>query len=185
MELMDALRERRAVRDFADKPLSEKEIRGLIEAAVLAPSAMNLQPWTFAATRDRKRIDSMAERARQWAIANPAATGFGEDARKILERPGFNIFHHAPALVLVIAQSSAAQAVEDCCLAAENLMLAARDRGIGSCWIGFGRAWLNLKEVKAELGLDERCEVVAPLILGYPQSWPETHGRKAPQIHWF
>jgi nitroreductase len=185
MELMDALRLRRAVRDFAETPVSEKEIRDLVQAAVLAPSAMNLQPWTFAATLDRKLIDSLAERGRQWAIENPAATGFGEDARSLLERPGFNIFYHAPALVLVIAQSSAAQAVEDCCLAAENLMLAARDRGIGSCWIGFSRAFLNRKEVKAELGLDERSEVVAPLILGYPKAWPETHGRKMPHIHWF
>lgn len=98
MELMYLLRERRAVREFTETALSRDEVESLIAAAVLAPSAMNLQPWTFAATLDRKRIDSMAERARRWAIANPSATGFGEEARRLLERPQFDIFYHAPAL---------------------------------------------------------------------------------------
>lgn len=65
MELSDVLRSRRAVREFAAIPLEESEIRSLIEAAVLAPRAMNMQPRTFAASLDRARIDSMAGKARQ------------------------------------------------------------------------------------------------------------------------
>jgi nitroreductase len=184
MELMDVLRNRRAVRNYTSAPISRPLIERLIEAAILAPSAFNLQPWAFAALLDRKRVDSYAERAREWLLGNTAESGFGDEAREILERPGFSIFHHAPALVLVMAQSSLSQAMEDCCLAAQSLMLAARDEGIGSCWIGFARPWLNLPATKKELGLAEKYCVVAPVVLGYPAAWPESHGRKPAEIHW-
>jgi len=184
MELMDVLRNRRAVRDYKGNPISREVIERLVEAAILAPSAVNLQPWAFAALLDTKRIDSYAERAREWLIKNPAETGLGDDGREILEKPGFSIFYHAPALVLVMAQNPVRQAIEDCCLAAENLMLAARDEEIGSCWIGFARPWLNLPSTKKELGLAQEYCVVAPVVLGYPAAWPESHGRKRPEIHW-
>lgn len=184
MELMDALRNRRAVRDYKGNAISREVIERLIGAAILAPSAVNLQPWAFAALLDTKRIDSYAERARQWLLDNPAETGLGDEAREILEKPGFSIFYHAPALVLVMAQPPVRQSMEDCCLAAENLMLAARDEEIGSCWIGFARPWLNLPSTKKELGLSEEYSVVAPVVLGYPAAWPESHGRKPAEIHW-
>jgi nitroreductase len=187
MEFMDVLSNRRAVRDFTSDRLDRFAIERLIGAAILAPSAMNLQPWAFAALLDPERIDSYAERAGRWLLENE--TGFGEAGREILERPGFSVFYHAPALVIVMAQSSstqssAAQAAEDCCLAAQNLMLAARDQGIGSCWIGFARPWLNLPSTKKELALPDGYTVVAPIVLGYPKAWPESHGRKPPEIHW-
>ena len=181
MELMEALRNRRAVRDFKEEQIDRSTIEGLISAAILAPSSMNLQPWAFAAVPDRERIESYGARARAWLLEN--ADDLGREARTLLERPGFSIFHHAPALVLVLATSSAAQAVEDCCLAAQNLTLAARDEGIGSCWIGFARPWLNLAPIKKELSLRGDYQVVAPIVLGYPKAWPATHGRKPPEIH--
>jgi nitroreductase len=184
MELMDVLRNCRAVRSYVSNPLSRELIERLIGAAILAPSAMNLQPWNFAALLDAKRIDSYAERARKWLLENPTFHGFGDQGRKMLEEPGFSIFHYAPALVLVMARSPERQASEDCCLAAQNLMLAARDEGIGSCWIGFARHWLNLPSTKKELGLPKGYCVVAPVVLGYPAAWPESHGRKPAEIHW-
>lgn len=51
MELMRAITSRRAVRDYTDALVPPEEIRALIEAAVLAPSARNLQPWSFARNR--------------------------------------------------------------------------------------------------------------------------------------
>jgi len=159
-------------------------IERLICAATLAPSAMNLQPWAFAVLLDRKRIDEYADRARKWLLENWLSTGHDGPALEILEQPDFNIFYRAPALVIVLARSSSTQASEDCCLAAQNLMLAARDQGIGSCWIGFARPWLNLVATKHELGLPDDYQVVAPIILGYPREWPITHGRKHAEIHW-
>ena len=184
MELMDVLKKRRAVREYTDACLEAATIERLITAATLAPSAMNEQPWAFAAMLDRKRIEGCGERAKWWLLENLPAAGFEERFREILSAPGYALFYNAPALVLVLAKSSAHQAIEDCCLAAENLMLAARDEGIGSCWIGLARPWLNLPETKKELRLPKGCEVVAPIVLGYPKEWPEPHGRNPAEIYW-
>jgi nitroreductase len=184
MELMNVLKNRRAVREYISAALTRDVIERLVAAAILAPSAMNLQPWSFAAVLDPERIDSMAERAKRWMLENPELAGFSDDASKMLRQPGFDMFYHAPALLIVMARSHVTQAVEDCCLAAQNLMLAARDEGIGSCWIGFSRPWLNLPSTKQELGVPEGCEMVAPIVLGYPKAWPETHGRKPADIFW-
>jgi len=181
---MDAIRERRAVREFADVRLSSSMIENLVAAAIQAPSAMNLQPWAFAVLTDRQRIDDCAGRAKKWLVDHWEQTGLSTSAREILEPPDFTIFYHAPALVIVLATSAAAQAAEDCCLAAQNLMLAAKDQGIGTCWIGFARPWLDLPATKRELGLPEQYHVVAAIVLGYPTKWPQPHGRRPAEIYW-
>ena len=184
MELMDVIGKRRAVREYTDTHIPQSTIERLIGAAILAPSAMNLQPWVFAVLLDPGRINKYAERAKSWLLATFAQTSYEPSAHKLLEDPGYVLFHHAPALVLVLAKSSAAQAMEDCCLAAQNLMLAARDEGLGTCWIGFARPWLELAPTKRELGLPEGYHVVAPIVLGHPKAWPKSHGRAPAEIHW-
>jgi nitroreductase len=183
MELKDAITLRRAVRDYSPAAVDRATIEELVALAVLAPSARNRQPWSFAVLSDRARIDACALRAQRYLLDTASVTELG-DLREQLVAPGFSIFYHAPLLLLVLAHSAASQDVEDCCLAAQTLILAARDRGLGSCWIGLGRPWLNLPSTKAELGLPGGCQVVAPLVLGHPAHWPESHGRNPPQIHW-
>jgi nitroreductase family protein len=71
--------------------------------------------------------------------------------RDQLSKPGFDIFYGAPLLIVIAATSDARQSAEDCCLAAQNLMLAAHGMGLGTCCIGFARPWLNLAETKVEI----------------------------------
>ena len=184
MELMEAVKERRAVREYTDVLIDRSTIERIVIAATLAPSAHNAQPWAFAVVLDPKRIENYARRAKTWLIENLAHVVPDPAVRHMLEDLQFALFQHAPALVLVLAKSSAAQAAEDCCLAAENLMLTARDEGLGTCWIGFARPWLNLASVKKELGLPESYEVVAPIVLGHPKAWPKSHGRSPAEIYW-
>jgi nitroreductase len=184
MELMDVLKKRRAVREYTDARIEAVTVERLIKAATLAPSGMNAQPWSFAGLLDRKRIDDYGRRAKSWLLENVEQTGFSEDLEKTLRDPNFAIFYHAPALVIVLAKSADPHAAEDCCLAAENLLLAARDEGIASCWIGLARPWLNQPEVKKELGLPEAYTAVAPIILGFAKEWPEPSGRELPEIYW-
>ena len=87
-------------------------------------------------------------------------------------------------LVLVLAKTDTEQAREDCCLAAQTLMLAAADAELGSCWVGFGRPWLNRPETRALLKLPRGYRVVAPIVMGYPVEWPPPHGRMAAEVHW-
>jgi nitroreductase len=189
MELLSAVRERRAVREYLDRPVDRSAISKLIDISVLAPSAMNLQPWAFAALLGRDNVNACGKRAKSWLVANFPQTSFSQTSegvhlRQMLDDSSYVLFHHAPALIIVLAKSSDSQSAEDCCLAAEILMLAARDEGLGSCWIGLARPWLDLVGTKREFELPERYRVVAPIVLGYPKAWPESHGRNPAEIHW-
>lgn len=182
MQTIEAITCRRAVREYTDAPIGRTTIKRLIDAAIMAPSAMNLQPWAFAALLDRALIREYGCRIKDWLLTQRSS--FDPQLRKLIEAEDYNIFHDAPALVLVLAKSRRAQAFEDCCLAAENLMLAARDEGLGTCCIGLARPWLNLPSTKQEMSLPDTFEVVVPMIVGEPKVWPESHGRNPAEIHW-
>ena len=144
METIDTIKQRRAVREYTGAPIERPTIERLIGAAILAPSAMNLQPWAFAALLDGERIGEYANRIKNWLLENFQETSLDPSLRKAIEGEGYSVFHGAPAVVLVIAKSQESQASEDCCLAAENLMLAARTKGSGlaaSDWRGTGSTY--------------------------------------------
>jgi nitroreductase len=103
---------------------------------------------------------------------------------EILNDPNFDIFYHAPALILIPTVAHIPWAVEDCALAAENLMLAARGAGLGTCWIGFAQGFLATSEAKTLLKLPAAYRPVAPIIVGHPKSPPPPVPRKEPEIRW-
>jgi nitroreductase len=70
----------------------------------------------------------------------------------------------------------------DCCLAAENLMLAAVDKGLATCPIGFAQPWLDSTEVKAEFDVPGDYTAVLPIIIGYPAGNTEAVARKEPDV---
>ncbi len=184
MQLMEAVVTRRAIRKFSDTPVPHARIEQLIQAANLAPSSMNRQPWAFAVLDGAEAIAACGERGRQWLLQNLSSHPEAADLSRLLHEPGYQLFHGAPALVLILATSDSQQAAEDCCLAAQNFMLAACDEGLGTCWIGLSRPWLNLPEIKAELKIRKEHHVVAPIVLGYPAGAPEMHARNPVEIHW-
>jgi len=101
-----------------------------------------------------------------------------------LQDPGFHIFYNAPALIVIATVAAGPWALEDCALAAENLMLAACGKGLGTCWIGFAQHWLATSRGKHVLGLPEACVPVAPLIVGHPKSSPPTPVRQPARMRW-
>ena len=104
--------------------------------------------------------------------------------RSMLEDPTCDILHGAPALVVICATSAEQQAAEDCALAAQNFMLAAHGRGLGTCCIGLARPWLNQPDGKRLLGIPTDCVPVIPIIVGEPTAVPPAPGRHAPHIDW-
>ena len=186
MEFLEVVQKRQSVRSYEETPLDSSAIRSLIDIAILAPSAINMQPWEFWIVTDRKRIDDLSGRAKTWLLAKIAhdPTAKAVYQRLHLAPPEVSLLYHAPVLVLVTAKSYEKQAEEDCCLAAFTLMLAARNAGIGTCWIGSSRPWFNLIPTKKELGIPAGDNVVAPIVMGYPTEWPEPHGRNPAIIHW-
>lgn len=168
MELIEAIYHRRAVRNFTERQPTEDDIQHLLKAAVQAPSALNLQPWSFAVIHGRKRLAGYSERIKAH-LEDTLEPEFGPEARADLyAAPSFNIFYNAGTLLVICAKPERLHPAEDCCLAAQNLMLAAHDRGLATCPIGFARSWLNRPEVKAELGIPPTHTAVFPLVIGYP-----------------
>jgi len=181
MELTEALRTRRAIREYTDEPLADAEIERLIDVAVLAPSAMNLQPWVFAVVRGAPRLHELSRRIKPYVLEHlpPDSPLAGH-----VQSEDFEIFHGAPALIIVCASNADSQSNEDCCLAAQHVMLAAHDRGLGSCWIGLARAWLNEPTSKDELGIAAHLHPIAPIIIGHRRQLPLPTVRAQPQIIW-
>ncbi|MFV0892377.1 nitroreductase family protein [Pseudomonas kurunegalensis] len=183
MNIYEAIRERRSTREFTTEPVEQHLIVRLIEAAVQAPSAVNLQPWVFTVVRDEVLLQQISSDAKKY-LAKNCGEQMPESLQAMLDNERFQIFYHAPALIVIAAKTASAWAVEDCALAAQNLMLAAHAEGLGSCWIGLAQRYLATPAGKQALHLPDECATVAPVIVGYPRSVPADVQRKAPEIHW-
>jgi nitroreductase len=181
MELMDALRTRRAVRAFTGEPVDDVTVEELVGAAVLAPSAVNLQPWAFAVVRGTERLHALSAEARRYALAHVPS---GSPLATHVADPAFEIFHGAAVLVVICAIDGERQSSEDCCLAGQNFMLAAHAKGLGTCWIGLARAWLNESSVKTELGVPAGWHPAAPIVLGHRLALPAPTAREKARIVW-
>lgn len=184
MELMEALRGRRTIRDYTAEGVAPAVVGELIQAAILAPSSMNHQPWAFVVIEGAERLAGYSARAKDAMLAILPGGPALAKLREHLVDPSFDIFYHAPVLVAVYATLAEFQAKEDCCLAAQNLMLAAHARGLGTGWIGLARPWLDSAEVKAELGVPADWSAVAPLIVGHPKAAAAPTPRAAANVIW-
>ena len=184
MELKEAIYSRRATREFKTDLVDEKTLRDLIDAAVQAPSAVNQQPWAFCVVCNKAVLAKISHEAKAHMVKSSPIGLVSHHFEQILNDPSFDIFYHAPALIVICSVTDIPWAIEDCALAAENLMLAARAANLGTCWIGFAQGWLGTPEGKAALKLPPAYKPVAPIIVGRPKSTPAAVPRKQPEIHW-
>jgi nitroreductase len=191
LSALDVIFLRRSVRAYSPQQLDVSTIRGLLEAAVQAPTALHEEPWAFVVVQDRKLLTRYSDRAKgTWEEQSPAFQGFhiGPDAalsHAFLEnvaRQDFNVFYDAGTLIVICAKPVGPLAAADCWLAAQNLMLAATALGLGTCCIGSAIPVLNLPDVKLELGIPQDVEAVAPIVVGVPREVGEAVPRKDPQI---
>ena len=184
MDIDAAILGRRSARDFTTQTVDDETIRRLIDAAVQAPSASNVQPWTFTVVRDQALLDRISDEAKSYLLAALPAGPESERRRASLTDEGFQLFYHAPALIVISGSSQRPWVAEDCALAAQNLMLAAYSVGLGTCWIGLAQGYLNTTDGKTALGLPEAWVPVAPIIVGHPKAETPPVARREPEIHW-
>ncbi|HXQ12290.1 MAG TPA: nitroreductase family protein [Caulobacteraceae bacterium] len=184
MDAVDAIYGRRAIRNFTGQTPPREEIEALIEAAVQAPNGMNRQPWAFVVVEDKAALARFSTAAKAYLMRTMPASSPLHSHREHLVSSDFNIFYNAPVLVVICATDPDPMSAKDCCLAAENMMLAAHDRRIGTCWIGFAEAWLNSAEGKQALGIPESHTVVAPIIVGHAAETPARPHRNTPAVRW-
>ena len=184
MSVMDAIYSRRSVRDFKPKTVGQDIIQTLLDAAVHAPTAMHEEPWSFVIVQDKTLLHRLSESAKSYMRKEKEGSP-ADQAKHVLalvNRPGFEIFYNASTLILICSKVHEATGVFDCWLAAQNLMLAAHAKGLGTCVIGLSSLALTAPEWRAELGIPVGTTVVVPLILGEPAKKPPISLRKPPEI---
>lgn len=156
MKFLDLVKQRRSVRNYLEKPVSGEIIEKCLEAARLAPSACNSQPWKFLVVTDPTIKNLLAQEAFGGIYA-------------------INSFaKRAPVLVVVIRDTgyivklgsflrNTSYSLIDLGAASEHLVLQATEAGLGSCFIG----WFNEKKVKKILGLRQKSKIDLIISLGY------------------
>jgi nitroreductase len=151
MELADVFARRRSVRHFNNKmAVSDEDVRALLLAAVSAPTAGNIQPWRFVVVRSPQARERLAAALHQrWATAAPVVIVVCVDPRPCSARYG--------------ARGEMLYAIQDTAAAAENVLLAAVDRGLSSCWVGA----FDENAVREAIGVQEPVTPVAVLPVGH------------------
>ena len=155
MDLMDATSGKYAVKRYkADCP-SEYQIRQLIDAAVMAPGAVDGQSWHFTVITNAEMLDTISARTKSWIFHHEPWLLEGGERTWPLNDANFHLLHHAPVLIVIAAPSKDKWSAEICVVAAQNLMLAATAHGLAACWIGLAQNWLNSPAGRTAVGLPD------------------------------
>jgi nitroreductase len=160
MQFRDVIAERRSVRHFdAKKAVSDVDLKAILEAAVLAPSAGNIQPWRFFVVRSLDARERLTHALHQrWATQAPVSIVVCADPRPCSARYG--------------DRGEYLYSIQDTAAAVENILLAAVDRGLAACWIGA----FDEKAVASAIGAVDPVTPVAVVPIGYSA---EAGGRPA------
>jgi nitroreductase len=183
MNVVEAIRNRRSVRDFAPDAPSQQQIEALIDLATAAPSAANRQFWSFSVITNRALLDRISEDAKTY-MTRLRPLDLPEQLYEKLADPMFHVFYSAPVLIVISARKGTPWNAEDCALAAQNVMLGAVASGLGTCWIGLCQPFLETPEGRALIRLGDDETPIAPIVLGRPASIGEYVPRRQPQIRW-
>jgi nitroreductase len=152
MEVFEAIRKRKSIRAYVSTPVPEEKLEKILEAARLAPSAENIQPWYFIIVTDHEKRKQIAK--------SGVFAGFLEEAPVVIVGCGDR--RASPKWYKI-----------DVAIAMQNMVLAATAEGLGTCWIGSFDEGL----VKRLLKIPERFEVVALLTVGYPRKKLDLTGK--------
>ncbi len=156
---------RKSVRLYSEKPVSRILIDQCIDAARLAPSACNSQPWSFLVVDDRDTLNRLC----------PKAFGGIYSLNRFVRK--------APVLIVIVTERSRYYTqlggqfrgikynLVDIGIAGDHLTLQAQELGLGTCWLG----WFNEKALKKELGLPKNKRIDILISMGYPAN---KHPRK-------
>jgi nitroreductase len=156
METLECIKSRASVRKFRKEELPEEDLTACLEAGIAAPSAGNCQDWGFVLVRNQETKSRLAVAA------------FGQE-----------MLEDAPVVIVVCSdrkkiggygtRGETLYTIQDSAAAAQNIMLAAWDKEIGSCWVG----GFDEQEVSKILALPSHVRPAVIMPLGYPVEKPE------------
>ncbi|MBM6870898.1 nitroreductase family protein [Pseudoflavonifractor phocaeensis] len=184
METREALAGRRSVRLYRKDPVSQEDLTAILESACMAPSAINLQHWYFVVVRSPEAMADFKEiMGRVSDKFHPILKDrFAKNPETVRDTETFlNSLGGAPVCILAFFlkndypdRDGAMQSVS---AALENLMLAAWDRGLGTCWMSAPQRMGFGPELNARFAPD-KGEFVAAVTLGYPAKVPPMPRRR-------
>ncbi|MFH0738711.1 MAG: nitroreductase family protein [Candidatus Omnitrophota bacterium] len=161
MQTQEALKNRRSCRIFNSEPIPQELITQIIEVARLAPSAINIQPWEFVVITNKETLHELAsltDHGRFISGASACIAVFCKDGKYYLE---------------------------DGCAATENILIAAQDLGLGSCWVAGDKKDYNDK-IRELLGAPVDMKLVSLIPLGYTDGPARTPPKRPLKelLHW-
>lgn len=182
--VIDAIYHRRSVRDYKPSTVDDSIIHALLDAAVHAPTAMHEEPWAFAVIKDKSLLNRLSDSAKELlrAEAMESDSSQSKHVLELIDKPGFDVFYNAGTLIVIYNKMQRTTGVADCWLAAQNLMLAAYAKGLGTCVVGLSIQALNTPGWKKQLEIPFEMTAIAPIIIGVPGSEPPPVSRKQPEI---
>ena len=169
MNLMEAIRQRRSIRTFTGRKIPKADLKKMVDAARLSPTGMNRQMWDFVVITEREKLDQILKSL---------------PARRTYTASGGN-FDGTSAIIAVVMDGSHKYWIEDGAAATENILLAARGLGWGSCWIE-GQMRRQEESLKTLLNVPTEKHILLMVALGEPVSWPPSPPKKALSevLHW-
>lgn len=166
MEVFEAIRRRRSIRRYKPDPVPEENLRIILEAARLAPSAGNRQPWRFVVIKDKETRKKLAEAADGQMFVGEAPVviaAFGDPN----DSPGG--YQRDPMVAYK----------QDPMIAVEHICLEAVELGLGTCWIGPASPNYDTARIKEILNVPERMYMICLLPIGFPAEFPPQRYRKS------
>lgn len=153
-ETLQVIRSRRSCRSYKTELIEEDKLAKIIEAGTYAASGMGKQAPIIIAVTDKKLRDEIA----------------AMNAKVMGQKEEFDPFYGAPEILIVLADKSVATHVYDGSLVLGNMMLAAEDLGVASCWIHRAKEEFESergKEILSSLGITGDYEGIGHLAIGY------------------
>ncbi len=167
-DALTVIHNRKSVRHFTGRAVSQEDLVTIVKAAMAAPTAVNMQPWSFVIVTDRASLVSLAK-------ALPYA--------KMLDKAGAAIV--VCAIPQKAFQSSTELAIIDSTCAGENLLLAAEALGLGAVWTGVYPDKERMDAVRKQLGIPEEIIPLNVTPIGYPTLEDKPKDKfKKDNIHW-
>jgi nitroreductase len=183
MDYSELLKKRRAIRDYEDRAVPLDIVKDIINDSIKAPNAGNRQIWSFIIVNNKNLLKKISDSNKR-AILNGIERNPNSPMKVYEERlrdENYNVFYNAPCTVFITGPAKAPTTAVDCALAASYFMLAATERGLGTCWSAQG-GLIRDPNIIQELGVPENQEIIAPILLGYPKSIPPMPDRKEANI---
>jgi nitroreductase len=161
--VLEAIKERRSVRAYTGEEVSEEDVERLIEAARWAPSAGNIQPWAFVVVKEVETKRKLSYAALNQTFIQKASVVFVVCADVTRSSRVYG------------SRGEKLYSIQDTAAATENILLAAQELGLATCWVGAFRENEVAKAVKAPRNL----RPVAIVAVGYPAERPAAPQRRS------